>query len=211
MGLNIPHLFYIQEIAHIKDIIFHSFNLTLTGRLYITSMELLFIELGLDPQHHIKDRTLIETLTTPSLFQATLLFMASYNIQLKHSILIQPQREYDQFIMAVFVSLQTPTSDLIACNHCRLYLQACLVSDITTGDGTTITEEAWAGHHRPPAPRRLQTGPRRRFLPCPAHRRFRPQNGACEDPQEPRILTPRSSPESAPADWLHNGDHEWLL
>jgi hypothetical protein len=146
MGLNIPHLFYIQEIARIKDIIFHSFNLTLTGRLYITSMELLFIELGLDPQHHIKDRTLIETLTTPSLFQATLLFMASYNIQLKHSISIQPQREYDQFIMAVLVSLQTPTSDLIACNQCRLYLQACLVSDITTGDGTTIRIRKLLGH-----------------------------------------------------------------
>jgi hypothetical protein len=42
MGLNILHLYYIQEIARIKDVIFHTFNDTLTGRLYKTSMELFY-------------------------------------------------------------------------------------------------------------------------------------------------------------------------
>jgi hypothetical protein len=40
MGLDIKHLFILQENFWIKDIILHSFNDTLTGKLYHTSMEL---------------------------------------------------------------------------------------------------------------------------------------------------------------------------
>jgi hypothetical protein len=145
MGIDIPHLFFIQEIARIKDIIFHSFNDTLSGRLYTTSMELLFIEVGLDPQQHINDCTIIDALATPSLFKATMLFLATYTIQLKHSISIQPQREFDQFIMAKLILSKAPLPDLIICNQCRLFLQACLVSDLATGNGLSISEEAWAG------------------------------------------------------------------
>jgi hypothetical protein len=46
MGLNFLHLFTIQEIYRIKDIIFHTANDTLTGRLYTLSLELLLLELG---------------------------------------------------------------------------------------------------------------------------------------------------------------------
>jgi hypothetical protein len=50
MGLNIVHLHTLQEILRIKDIIFHTFNDTLTGRSYKTSLEIFYIELGLNPQ-----------------------------------------------------------------------------------------------------------------------------------------------------------------
>jgi hypothetical protein len=146
MGVNIPHLYYIQEISRIKDIIyFHTFNATLTGRLYKTSMELIFIEIGLDPQHTINDPNLIEALTTTSLIKATMIFLVTHNIQLKHSITIMPKREHDQFIMAILIRLQAPTVDLIACNQCRLFLRACLLSDIVKGDGLFVSEEAWSG------------------------------------------------------------------
>jgi hypothetical protein len=48
-GINIKHLFVIQEIARVHDIIFHTFNDTLTGLLYRASLELFFIELGFQP------------------------------------------------------------------------------------------------------------------------------------------------------------------
>jgi hypothetical protein len=63
MGLSIPHLFTIQEIVHLKDIILHTFNETFTGPLYRTSMELFFIEF---PSYLPPDPGLFDCLTTHS-------------------------------------------------------------------------------------------------------------------------------------------------
>jgi hypothetical protein len=108
-------------------------------------MELNFIEIGLDPQNAISNPNLIETLTTPSLIKATMIFNVTHNIQLKRSITTLPKRERDQFIMAILLRLQAPIADLIACNQCRLFLKACLLSDIVTGDSVFVSEEAWLG------------------------------------------------------------------
>jgi hypothetical protein len=151
MGLNILHLYYLQEIARIKDIIFHTFNSTLTGRLYKTSMELFFIELGIDPQHSHLDPNLIDVLTTPTLIKSTMLFLVTNDIQIKHSINTSPQREHDKFIMMTLVHLQVPINELIACSQCRRFLKAWFVSDIATGDGLLLKEEAWTGQNVDPS------------------------------------------------------------
>jgi hypothetical protein len=41
------HRFTMQEIARLKDLVIHTFNDTLTGQLYKSSLELLLIELGI--------------------------------------------------------------------------------------------------------------------------------------------------------------------
>ncbi len=46
MGNGITHLFTLQEILRLKDMINHSFHDTDTGNLYHTSLELLLLELG---------------------------------------------------------------------------------------------------------------------------------------------------------------------
>jgi len=51
MGLNFLHLFTIQEIYGLKDVIFHTANDTLTGRLYLSSLELLLLELGCNTRY----------------------------------------------------------------------------------------------------------------------------------------------------------------
>jgi hypothetical protein len=86
MGLNIRHLFMIQEIARIKDIIFHTFNDTLTGKLYKTNLKLFLIELGLRHNYKHPDTSTIDLLTTESLTKSTELFITQYNITLKHNI-----------------------------------------------------------------------------------------------------------------------------
>jgi len=67
MGVNIQHLHTLQEIARLKDIILHTFNDTLTGRLYVTSMELFFIKLGLPSNLICYDIAVLDGLTTNSL------------------------------------------------------------------------------------------------------------------------------------------------
>ena len=118
MGLGLLHLFTIQEAARWKDIIIHVYNNMLTGHLYKTSLELLLIELGMGSNWSGLDHSIINLLTTPSLIQASVLFMNRHNIQLNHDIKLQPQREHDQLIMPSLVDLQLSTDDLKACNHC---------------------------------------------------------------------------------------------
>jgi hypothetical protein len=79
--------------------------------------------------------------------------MNIHNIQLKHDIKIQPRRENDQLIMPPLVDLRLSADDLKACNHCRMFLKAIFLSDLVTGDGRDISEEAWRGHQLLPGTR----------------------------------------------------------
>jgi hypothetical protein len=63
MGIGIQHLFTMQEVARLKDLVIHTFNDTLIGQLYKSSLELLLIEF-------------IDSLATPSLIKTSVLFTA---------------------------------------------------------------------------------------------------------------------------------------
>ncbi len=143
--MNFQHLFTLQEIARLKGIIFHTFNDTLTGRLYRTSLELFIIELGLCHYNQNLTHTVTSTLTTDLLIQATMLFITQHNIVLKHEVAIKTRRVFDKVLMETFLFLEVPVSELIMCKHCWLYLKATLLSDITTGDGIYISDSAWNG------------------------------------------------------------------
>jgi hypothetical protein len=73
MGLNFLHLFTVQEIYRLKDIIFYTANDTLTGWLYLSSLELLLLELGFNTRY-LWDPPLIDLLATDSLVKATCVF-----------------------------------------------------------------------------------------------------------------------------------------
>jgi hypothetical protein len=46
-GIGIKHIYTLQEIARIKDILHHTYLQTTTGNLYRTSLEYLILELGM--------------------------------------------------------------------------------------------------------------------------------------------------------------------
>ena len=146
MGLDIKHLFILQEIARIKDIVFHTFNDTLTGRLYRASMEHFFLEIGINPTNlTINQYSNIEHLATPSLAKLAMIFLLQYKVILKHPIAFKLQRVRDQMIMEALIAMDILLDELMACNLCRLYMQVCYLSDIVTGDGSELLEEAWQG------------------------------------------------------------------
>jgi hypothetical protein len=56
------------------------------------------------------------------------------------------QRENGSFIMEFFLTLTKNLSILRALNHCRVYLQVLLVSDIATADGHQLLPEVKLGY-----------------------------------------------------------------
>jgi len=144
MGLNIYHLYTLQEISRLKDIILHTFSDTLTGKLYRTSLELFYIELGLSPTGYW-DISTADLLTTPSLIKVTMVFLKQHNIVLKHNLTVPLLRDNDIFIMDALLQLELSPQELRSCNHCRIFLKVSRLSEITTGNGDSISEEAWLG------------------------------------------------------------------
>jgi hypothetical protein len=67
MGLGLPHWYTIQEILRIKDLISHTYTSTTTGHLYQTSLELLFLEIGMGTNLHDIQYDLVSNLATNSL------------------------------------------------------------------------------------------------------------------------------------------------
>jgi len=157
MGLNIWHLHTLQELMRLKDIVFNIFNSTLTGLLYASSLELLLLELGCNTEFQWSP-TLIDHLSTAALVKETWKFLHSHRIILRHDIKLSRQRIGDQFIMETILALNPPLEEVVACNHCRMYLRAIFLSDIVTGDGISISDGSWNGDPYIP-PYKLQSWP----------------------------------------------------
>jgi hypothetical protein len=71
MGLGIQHLYTIHEIARLKDIINHTYKATTTGNLIRTSLELLFLEVGMGTNLAAIDFDSTSYLATDSLVKST--------------------------------------------------------------------------------------------------------------------------------------------
>jgi hypothetical protein len=145
MGIGIQHLFTMQEAARLKDLVIHTFNDTLPGQLYKSSLELLLIELRIGTEWRGIELPIIDSLATPSLIKATVLYTANYGITLKHDVSLLPRCMNNQLIMTPLLHLELSIPDLVAINHCRIFLKALFLSDIVLGDGTEIMAAAWNG------------------------------------------------------------------
>jgi hypothetical protein len=143
-GLGFKHLHTVQEIAHIKDIIWHNFSDTLTGTLYKTSFELMLLECGVGTDILLIPDWSIQ-LSIQSLILDTIQFLRSHNINLYHNVTFTPQRENDALIMQQLGALDLSLMEIKACNHCRMYLRVLYLSDIVSGDGLTILDSPWNG------------------------------------------------------------------
>jgi hypothetical protein len=144
-GLGFQHLHTMQEIARLKEIIQHTFRRTITGQLYRTSMELLYIEIGSTRDLHKLSFSTMSSLTTDSLVKSSWYFLNQNGIQLRHDISMPPQRVNDKPIMEYWIDEDIPIDILQSLNRCRLFLHAFYVSDIADGFGTHISDDSWNG------------------------------------------------------------------
>ena len=147
-GLGLRNLYLTQGISHVCEIIEHMWKGSITGHLIKTSLEYLRLELGVNI-HILKSN--ISKYSNLNLTQSWLLhtwtFMLEHNITLDiDAEKIPPQREHDIPIMEEIInSGRFSKSQLTSINKCRMYLQAFHLSDIATGDGKKISNNAWHG------------------------------------------------------------------
>jgi hypothetical protein len=124
MGLGLPHLYTIQEISSLKDIISHMYNSTTTGYLYQTKLELLFLKVGMGMNLHQINFEISSQLATDYLVKSSWSFLDSNNLRLHHIILFPHKQLDDKMLMAEFLKAGASKDDLSSLNRCRLHLKA---------------------------------------------------------------------------------------
>ncbi len=130
MGIGIQHPYTIQEIIRIKDMISHVHRCTITGKLYRTSFELLFLEIGMGSSLQRIPEEALDTLATNCLVKSTCQFLKNYDLSLHHDIKIKPLSQQDQFIMEALSALGPNTFELMSLNRCWLYLQVLFLQKL---------------------------------------------------------------------------------
>jgi hypothetical protein len=101
MGLIIVHLYTLQEIFWLKDMINHSFDHMDTGNLYNTSLEHLLLELGKGDDLSVIPFFTYSFLTMSSLVKSSWEFLHLHKLTLKHTIKIPTHRAHDAPIMVL--------------------------------------------------------------------------------------------------------------
>jgi hypothetical protein len=132
-GLGTPHLYTIQEIYRLSDLILHNTKETMTGLLSKSTLELLIIELGSTIDLHLLPFTQLQGLVSNSLIKSTWEFLHIHSIRLCHNISLSAPRKDDVNIMTVFYQQHLPSDILEQLNKCRLYLKALIRSDLADG------------------------------------------------------------------------------
>ena len=147
-GFNLHDPYITQGVEHIKDISEHLWKKTLTGKLLRCNLEQLRIEIGTNApilQSNYKEYKTF--LLTESFVQNSWEFMTEHNIKLEDDTFRIPLlRANDKCIMEEFMNNKLiHKSTLKTLNKCRMYLKVFTLSDITTGSGAKIRNEAWHG------------------------------------------------------------------
>ena len=147
-GLGIWNIYWLQGVLHIVDIINHQYCNSVTGELIQNSFQQLRLEIG--SNNYFFNRSInefTESITTNSWSRWTWAFMSEFNITFRNLIpIIPPCRDKDQCIMDI-ISLQSTISKKSRhmVNCCRKYLQVFHLSDITSGDGRSLTRQCMNG------------------------------------------------------------------
>jgi hypothetical protein len=124
MGLGIPHLHTLQEVARIKDMVHHSSLDTFTGQLYRSSLEALILEVGFASNIFQLPFSDLHFLATHSLVKSTWEFTATHGISIHYDIELPLPRLNDIPLMQLFYEKGARSLVLAQLNKCRLYLRA---------------------------------------------------------------------------------------
>ena len=144
-GLGLKDMYLTQGIAHVCDIVEHSWKSTISGHFIEMCLEQLRLEIGRNVPILSSDyNKFIPTNLTRSWIQSTWKFMSDNNIKMEDKTPFMPkQREGDQEIMEIFGKHQHLHNVLWQLNRCRIYLRAFHLSDIVEANGRAITVAAW--------------------------------------------------------------------
>jgi len=148
-GLGLPNMFYEQEAAKLKELVYKSYSEGICWKQ---------MELGLEiAQSLLGARDIIFNLNYPhyehmlpqTWLKSMWKFLHDQKLQVRGwQAKLLPQREYDPTIMEVFIQKGVGKSTLTVLNKCRKYLDVIFLSDICTGDGKRISALSLNAQHR---------------------------------------------------------------
>jgi len=151
VGLGIKHLYTLQEITRLNELILHTSQNPNTGTLNRILLELLHIEMGSPAVLSLEDYPFYFPLATDSNVKSTMEFLILHGFSLTMDIKVQFQQKNDCFIMEALRPFVDSPAHFELINKCRLYLRAMLLSDIADGSGTVFLDEAWVPHSFSPS------------------------------------------------------------
>ena len=142
-GRNFPNLYWEQGISHIDTWLAHCSTMTITGRIFITELDNLQIEVGeLSSIFNLKYEK-FSYRATPCWLLSLWKFISDNNIVLSsfahvHSL---PLRINDRSVMSCFETLPNLTqNNKKIFNKVRICLQITSLADMVTGDGKYVRE-----------------------------------------------------------------------
>ena len=146
-GLGLKNVYLLQGIAHVSDIIEHSWKRTITGHFIRMCLEALRLEIGVNgPIFQKRYLDYEKILLTKSWIQHSWEFASKFDIRWdEYTIDVPMLRENDKEIMRYVQESEIPKREWKSINKCRIYLRAYSLSDICTGDGNYITKDAFTG------------------------------------------------------------------
>ncbi|CAJ1967468.1 unnamed protein product [Cylindrotheca closterium] len=154
-GLGIPHPFGSQVSKHIETLLRHSTNKTKTGAYLEAALQEHQLETGTSFGVFQQDYCNTAVLASDTWIKRVWKELENMDIYVAFDSPALPLRCVgDALLVEVFMDLEVNQDDLKWLNWCRMFLQACTVSDIVTADGRCIRQSAWCGErdeiHRSP-------------------------------------------------------------
>ena len=145
LGLGLPHLYTLQGIMHLEDLIHHTSQGTLTGDLYRSTLEQLMINIGYGHDLFCAPFVILGKLMPHTWMVHLWEFLDRYGLRVRHDIELPLLRQNDSFLIRRALEAKFSFDKLDAFNRCRLYLQVLTVSEAVTADGQFLTDKAWNG------------------------------------------------------------------
>ena len=172
-GVGLRDLYMVMGIARIQYLLEHPWKHTPTGHLIRSNWESITLETGLfGPLSKSHFPIFSKWLLTPSTWvRSTLQFLHEEKVSFTSNLsftTLTSKRLRDSPIMLGFSRVVESSSALMRLNRCRIFLKVVSVADISTTDGTEISESlfgttqelpyrtchrnafAWPGQDRPP-------------------------------------------------------------
>jgi len=146
MGYQLPCLDVDAGYLQIELLLRHTYGDKLTGLLCHDTMETLQLELGVGKDIFELPYKKWKVLATPCWMRGVWEFCDNYGFQIKvPGIKIPLLRSHDQYLTEAFVAQGYKGEELRLINLCRKWLQMVRLSEITTGDGRYIRNQARIG------------------------------------------------------------------
>jgi len=148
-GLGLPDVYFEQESAKLKELVFKSYTDGVCWQQMELGLEIAQSIIGVKDiifnANFIKYGHLLPQTWIKSVWK--FIFEQKLNIR-GWKTTIPPSRDHDPTIMEVFIQKGVGKTSLQVLNKCRRYLEAVNLSDICTGDGLSISTLSIQGSKR---------------------------------------------------------------